>query len=918
MKQLYSLLFIIALFILSCTTANNPTYQLTTTVSPTEGGSISPSSGVYAQGEMITLTATPSTGWRFVRWEGDWSSNQNPSTLTMTKDYSVVGIFEKRNYPLTINIEGYGEVEERVIQLKTTEYPYQTVVELTPVPDEGWRFVEWSGDLSGSEVPKQITVDGEKTVTAKFERKDYPLTINVVGEGTVKETVLPQRTTQYPFETAVILESIPSEGWEFLSWSGDLNGEENPQLIVVDGDKTVTATFQLKTYPVNVSVQGNGTITVEPQQEVYAHFSTVTFNPNTAEGWEFIEWSGDVGGNTVPLEVTITSELNIVGVFERKDYPLTVNVVGDGTVEERIIPQRTTQYPFETVVELTSIPSVGWQFVSWSGDLSGIETPQKIVLDGDKTVIATFQLKTYPVNILVDGSGTISTEPQQEVYQFGSTVTLTPNPLNGWEFVKWGGDVSGNTVPLEVTVTNELNIIGVFGRKDYPLTLNVVGDGTVDERIIPQRTTQHPFETLVELTPVPSVGSEFVEWSGDLSGSQSPETIMIDSEKTVTATFQLKTYLLNVAVEGSGTVIIEPQQEVYQYGSQVKLRAIPLNGWKFDKWFGDFNGNQNPIQTIITNNSRATASFVDGVPILLTYEPENIEPYRVQIRGQIIDNRGAQIISRGICYSTNQNPTTDNNYLQIQGNNNNFQVEISGLEQNTVYYVRTCVLSVFDITGLTSYHYGNEVIAPTTSLIVTQGEGLTDIVGNNYKTVIIRNQEWMAENLKTTRYNNGDPIPNLTSNQIWATTNIGAWSSYDNQESNSNNFGHLYNWFAASDQRNICPIGWRVPAKHDWEVLLEYLGGNSVSGGRLKLTGTEFWEQPNMGATNESGFSAKAAGIRYDDGRYSYLKKYTYWWTNTQATSIAAWRSGIQNSMSSDFGDGVMRDGYSIRCMRNL
>ena len=182
MKNLFYTLFIVG-FVISCGTENKPTYKVTTTVSPTEGGTItlSPSSGVYSEGEMITLTATPSNGWYFVRWEGDWSSTLNPSILTMTKDYSVVGIFEKRNYPLTINIDGYGEVEERVIQQKTTEYPYQTQVELTPVPDEGWRFVEWSGDLTGSEFPKQITVDGEKTVTAKFERKNYPLTVNIVG-----------------------------------------------------------------------------------------------------------------------------------------------------------------------------------------------------------------------------------------------------------------------------------------------------------------------------------------------------------------------------------------------------------------------------------------------------------------------------------------------------------------------------------------------------------------------------------------------------------------------------------------------------------------------------------------------------------------------------------------------------------------
>jgi hypothetical protein len=320
MKNLFILPLILGLFILSCTTANNPTYQLTTTVSPTEGGTISPSSGTYSEGEVVSLTATPSTGWRFVRWEGDWSGAVNPVNIGMNRNYNVVGIFEKRNYPLTINIEGYGEVEERVIQQKTTEYPYQTVVELTPVPDTGWRFVEWSGDLTGSEFPKQIAIDSEKTVTAKFERKNYPLTINVVGEGTVKETVLPQRTTQYPFEAAVILEAIPSDGWEFAGWSGDLSGEENPKLIVVDGDKSVIATFRLKSYSVNLNIFGLGTVQITPQQSEFTIGTPITLTPVADDDWRFVEWGGDLSGSEVSKQIIVDSTKNISAYFTKNIY----------------------------------------------------------------------------------------------------------------------------------------------------------------------------------------------------------------------------------------------------------------------------------------------------------------------------------------------------------------------------------------------------------------------------------------------------------------------------------------------------------------------------------------------------------------------------------------------------------------------
>ena len=101
MKKLLSILFIVGLLV-SCGTENNPTFQLTTTVSPTEGGTISPSTGVFSKDEVVTLTGIPTSDWRVVRWEGDLSGETNPSTIKMSRDYSVIGVFQRKDYPLNI------------------------------------------------------------------------------------------------------------------------------------------------------------------------------------------------------------------------------------------------------------------------------------------------------------------------------------------------------------------------------------------------------------------------------------------------------------------------------------------------------------------------------------------------------------------------------------------------------------------------------------------------------------------------------------------------------------------------------------------------------------------------------------------------------------------------------------------------
>lgn len=171
-KYIYPSFFFLV-FMVSCETEEPiPTYTLSTTVSPTEGGKIilSPQTPNYKEGELVTLTAEPNEHWVFKQWEGDGTGSSTPLQLTMNSNKSVVGVFVKRDYPLTITIEGEGIVEEKIVSNPGgKEYPHGTTVELTPKPKEGWVFDSWGGDLSGADSPKTIKVDKVKNVTVKFK-----------------------------------------------------------------------------------------------------------------------------------------------------------------------------------------------------------------------------------------------------------------------------------------------------------------------------------------------------------------------------------------------------------------------------------------------------------------------------------------------------------------------------------------------------------------------------------------------------------------------------------------------------------------------------------------------------------------------------------------------------------------------------
>jgi uncharacterized protein (TIGR02145 family) len=138
-----------------------------------------------------------------------------------------------------------------------------------------------------------------------------------------------------------------------------------------------------------------------------------------------------------------------------------------------------------------------------------------------------------------------------------------------------------------------------------------------------------------------------------------------------------------------------------------------------------------------------------------------------------------------------------------------------------------------------------------------------DFEGNVYKTITIGTQTWMADNLRTTKYRNGDAIPEVTDSSAWINLITGAYCNYNNTRNNDTivSYGRFYNLYAVTDNRNICPTGWHVSTDAEWTTLTDYLGGASVAGDKLKEKGTTHWESPNAGATNEIGFTALPGAI---------------------------------------------------------
>ena len=301
------------------------------------------------------------------------------------------------------------------------------------------------------------------------------------------------------------------------------------------------------------------------------------------------------------------------------------------------------------------------------------------------------------------------------------------------------------------------------------------------------------------------------------------------------------------------------------------------------------------------------------LPVLTTYVPAFKAQTTIFTGGLVTAFNGGYVSERGVCWSISPNPTTASVTKASENlENHNFYITIEGLTVGATYYLRAYAITEAG-TG-----YGNEI----KFTVHVEGTKISDIDENVYSTIKIGTQIWMAENLRTTKLNDGTPITNIK-NGYWEDY-LPAYCWYNNDEVNyKSTYGGLYNYDAMKqhDDFGVCPVGWRVPDESEWSILSDYLGGEEIAGGKLKETGTDYWLSPNSEATNESGFTGLPGGSTNFQGAFSSIGISGFWWSSGQRYIDKNYYL-MRHSLSSSNGSLLplpanSRGGYSIRCIRD-
>lgn len=311
----------------------------------------------------------------------------------------------------------------------------------------------------------------------------------------------------------------------------------------------------------------------------------------------------------------------------------------------------------------------------------------------------------------------------------------------------------------------------------------------------------------------------------------------------------------------------------------------------------------------------------EGIPALTTADITEITKTTAKSGGNITSDGGATITARGVCWSTEQNPTLSDSKTSDGTGTGSFVSNISGLSSNTTYYIRAYA------TNDNGTAYGNTLSFTTEE---ENEDSFTDPRdGNVYKYVTIGKQVWMTNNL---RYLPKVAKPDEGSNsEAYYYVNGYYGTSVDTAKATSNyeTFGVLYNWPAAmagsgsstdnpSRVQGVCPQGWHLPSENEWLELTEHLGGLLIAGGKLKEKGTKHWKIPNTDATNETDFTALPGGYRSNNGTFGGVGSTAYWWTTTETSKTGALSRNIEYNSGGIFKVGSTKDwGWSVRCLKD-
>lgn len=426
----------------------------------------------------------------------------------------------------------------------------------------------------------------------------YSLTMEPsIGNGTTSPS---EGTHNYVQGSTVSVSATGSPGYVFSQWSGDLSGNANPESVILNGNKSIRATFEQRSYDLTMTTDGTAGVVLDPAGSfpvghgVQTAISVTSLPEGSSfDGWEVISGSSVTIANPSSQSTSVKLESGNATVranFTSLTHTVIIDISGEGSVSKA---PDLEEYPANSVVTLTAIPASGYHFVRWTGDASGTTNPTDLLMDGEKGLRATFQKSTYTLTVNSDGTAGVVVDPSNPVTvdhgdETAISVSSVPDgsTFYGWVIIAGSSVTIADSSSLSTTVRLEsgnATIQANFTPFSHALTISVTGEGSVDQA--PDQA-DYPHNSVLTLRATAGTAYDFTLWSGDLGGNSNPVELTMDSDKSITANFEKRSYQLTVYTDGTRGAVVDPMGSFsVDHGDEtsISVSQVPANQY-FEGW----------------------------------------------------------------------------------------------------------------------------------------------------------------------------------------------------------------------------------------------------------------------------------------------------------------------------------------------